>query len=232
MVMSQKLGASSGSAARTAASTWRSRSRSWPSSRSWTRRAAPRPASRRPRRCPSARHGGRERLQGEPRVGVDAERRVVGFELAQVGLDVDDLTARRERAVVAGQLAEPGAHGEQHVGVFEEVGGVPVLQPGLQRQRVLPWERALAAERRRDRGAQLLGQFEQRRFGAGADHAAAGQDDRPLGAFAAGVPPRRPAPVAVPGGARWPPASPPVARPRRRAARPAGSRPRSGRTAG
>ena len=162
------------------------------------RRAAPGPARAAPRRASRPRRPAvapldpaGTALEGEPGVGVDGERGVVRLELAEVGLDLDDPTARPERVVVAGQLAEAAADDEQHVGVLEQLGGVPVLEPGLQRQRVLPRERALRAEGRRDRRAQRLGELQQRRLGAGPDDPAAGQDRPDARRRPAAGPPRR-----------------------------------------
>lgn len=99
-----------------------------------------------------------ERGECQPGVRVDAQCRVVGLQLAEVGLDLDHPAARLERVVVRGQFAEPRADHQEDVRVLQEVRRVTVLQPGLERQRVLPGEGALAAEGRDHGGVQLLGQ--------------------------------------------------------------------------
>ncbi len=121
-------------------------------------------------------------LQREPRVRVDAEGRVVGLELPGVGVDLHDRAARLERVVVRGEFAQPGAHDQQDVGILEEVRGVPVLHPGLQRERVGPGEGALAAEGGDDRDGQLLGELPQLAGGVRADDSASRDDHRALGA--------------------------------------------------
>ena len=139
-------------------------------------RAARRPASR-PRR-PACRRSTRP---SSPRRAsrASAWTASAGWFASSLPRSASTWTTRprgRKRVVVAGQLAEAAADDEQHVGVLEQVRGVPVLQPGLQRQRVLPRERTLGAEGHRDRRAERLGELEQRCLGAGPDDAAAGQD--------------------------------------------------------
>ena len=136
-------------------------------------------------------------------VGVDAERGVVGLQLPGVGLDLDDPAARGERVVVRGEFAEPRADDQQHVGVLQEVRGVPVLQPGPERERVLPGEGALAAEGGDDRGVDLLGEREQLAGGVGAYDSAARDDRRTLGVRQQVRRPRRSARVAGTARAGW-----------------------------
>ena len=84
----------------------------------------------------------------------------------------------RERVVVRGEFAEPGADDEQYVGVLQELGRVRVLQPGARREPVRLGEGALAAEGGGDGGVQPLCQLEQLSLGSRAYDTAARQDRR------------------------------------------------------
>ena len=79
-------------------------------------------------------------------VGVDAEPRMVRLQHARFGVDVDQPALRREGEVVAGDLAHRSAYRQKNVGLFQQRGGMPVLDPRRRGQRVVEQDGALAAD--------------------------------------------------------------------------------------
>ena len=123
---------------------------------------------------------GLERLAG---VGAHTQRGVVGLQHARLRVHLDEAAARLEREVVRGDLAERGAHHEQHLRVLEQVRDEAVLHPAAEAERVLPREGGVAA-RRADHGRlEQLRDLPQalHRGPAGAAHTAAGHDRHPPG---------------------------------------------------
>ena len=116
-------------------------------------------------------------------VGAHTQRGVVGLQHARLRVHLDEAAARLESEVVRGDLAERGAHHEQHLRVLEQVRDEAVLHPAAEAERVLPREGGVAA-RRADHGCleQLRDLPQARHRGpAGAAHAAAGHDRHPPG---------------------------------------------------
>ena len=117
-----------------------------------------------------------------------ADDRHVGLavlaELGGVDVDVDHLGVRRELVELAGDpVVEPGAEGDQQVGLLERHDGrvVAVHARHAQGQLVVVGERTPGHERRHDPDVGELGQLAQRLGRPGLEDAAAGVDHRPLG---------------------------------------------------
>ena len=107
---------------------------------------------------------------------------MVGLEHSRLGIDLDQPALRSEREVVARHLAERRADGQQHVGLLEKFGGVPILDPGGRGKRMVEGDRALTADGRDHRCVKDFGECDQGLGAAhGTPHPATGQDHRPLG---------------------------------------------------
>ncbi len=121
-----------------------------------------------------------------PSVAHDGDGRLdVLADLGRVDVDVDDaLGLRREGRELAGDaVVEARPDGDQQVALVDGVvgGHGAVHAEHAERERMPAREAAQAHERRGDRRLEELGQGAQLVGGAGADHAAADVEHRPLG---------------------------------------------------
>ena len=183
MVMSQTVTASGGSVRSIVSSRPSSSSRSWACrpERIRSRVAATRASASVSGRRVVVGELGDERQQRQLGVADEGQGAVVDADALGGGVEVDDLAAEAQ-PVLGGRLgAELGADAQHDVG-----GGQQLLERGLVAaraggERVIGGDRALAHVRRGHRRLEQLGELAQLAGGAGAQHPAAGPDDRALG---------------------------------------------------
>ena len=137
-----------------------------------------------------------EQSQRRPGVGDDAE---IGHEdaadLGRLDVDVHELAALGVGVDAAGVAVRP-AIADAEDEVARQQRRVAVAMAGLQpdharHQRMVVGDRAPAHQRRDHRNAGQLGELDQQVAGVGVDDAAAGHDQRPLGARPASPAPCR-----------------------------------------
>ena len=152
-----------------------------------------RPVPRGPRRAARARRArgrrrrvcagtaSRERVEHGRGVAGDAER--VGVAAAEVlgpHVDLDQPALERERPAARRRLAQLGADGEHDVGRAQQVEHGRLVAGRARPERMVGRDRALAHVGRDGRRVEPLGERDERARGAGAQHAAARPEHRPL----------------------------------------------------
>ena len=123
----------------------------------------------------------RQGLQHRARVAVDAEPLVGRAEVLGARIDLDQATLELERPLRRRLGAELGADGEHDVRGAQELLERPLVAGRADGERVVGRDRSLAHVGGRCGRAEPFGQRDERRRGAGAQHAAAGPQHRPLG---------------------------------------------------